>query len=128
MSNACGVDRTNLLLFFFQSRSGHARCGRDWSSAVCSPDLGGGPRRDVELDEVSRRAERLHERDIVAYGLARHAHDERHAVREVGEGGAEVLEPRVLEPVAVDEPWAGGGPDARQVGLRMAGTRLDGDG
>src|SRR3989441_11192689 len=70
----------------------------------------------------------LHERDIVAHGLSRHAHDERHAVREVGEVGAEALEPRVLEPVAVDEPWAGGGPDARQVGLRMAGTRLDSDG
>src|SRR5215813_13110485 len=26
--------------FFFSSRRGHTRCGRDWSSDVCSSDLG----------------------------------------------------------------------------------------
>src|SRR5690554_7596709 len=28
------------LLFFFSSRRRHTRCGRDWSSDVCSSDLG----------------------------------------------------------------------------------------
>src|SRR5436305_3152714 len=28
-----------LLLFFFSSRRRHTRCGRDWSSDVCSSDL-----------------------------------------------------------------------------------------
>src|SRR3989442_12742950 len=27
------------MLFFFSSRRRHARCGRDWSSDVCSSDL-----------------------------------------------------------------------------------------
>src|SRR5436305_8205305 len=27
--------------FFFSSRRRHTRCGRDWSSDVCSSDLGG---------------------------------------------------------------------------------------
>src|SRR5215813_10310536 len=29
------------MLFFFSSRRRHTRCGRDWSSDVCSSDLGG---------------------------------------------------------------------------------------
>src|SRR6266498_3611181 len=29
----------NLLFFFFSSRRRHTRCGRDWSSDVCSSDL-----------------------------------------------------------------------------------------
>src|SRR6266498_5483619 len=29
-----------MLLFFFSSRRRHTRCGRDWSSDVCSSDLG----------------------------------------------------------------------------------------
>src|SRR6266498_5523071 len=38
--------------FFFSSRRRHTRCGRDWSSDVCSSDLG-----DVELCErLLRRA------------------------------------------------------------------------
>ena len=49
-------------------------------------------------------------------------------MRKPGEDGAEALEPRVLKPVAVDEPRARRGPDARQVGLRMAGSRIDRDG
>src|SRR5208282_2672316 len=31
-----------LLCFFFSSRRRHTRCDRDWSSDVCSSDLGGG--------------------------------------------------------------------------------------
>src|SRR3989442_15460664 len=30
---------TILLFFFFSSRRRHTRCGRDWSSDVCSSDL-----------------------------------------------------------------------------------------
>src|SRR3989442_10116662 len=29
-----------LFFFFFSSRRRHTRCGRDWSSDVCSSDLG----------------------------------------------------------------------------------------
>src|SRR3989442_9919553 len=29
--------------FFFSSRRRHTRCGRDWSSDVCSSDLSSGP-------------------------------------------------------------------------------------
>src|SRR6266498_4436991 len=29
-----------VLFFFFSSRRRHTRCGRDWSSDVCSSDLG----------------------------------------------------------------------------------------
>src|SRR3989442_6910505 len=29
------------ILFFFSSRRRHTRCGRDWSSDVCSSDLSG---------------------------------------------------------------------------------------
>src|SRR5436305_12289295 len=31
----------SLLFFFFSSRRRHTRCGRDWSSDVCSSDLEG---------------------------------------------------------------------------------------
>src|SRR6266699_4994453 len=33
-----------MLCFFFSSRRRHTRCGRDWSSDVCSSDLAGGMR------------------------------------------------------------------------------------
>src|SRR3989442_11633013 len=38
-------------LFFFSSRRRHTRCGRDWSSDVCSSDLPGG-RRASQRDPV----------------------------------------------------------------------------
>src|SRR5690554_7208140 len=54
------------LFFFFSSRRRHTRCGRDWSSDVCSSDLGmamiegGGPGENVaaaleapSIDEVT---------------------------------------------------------------------------
>src|SRR4249920_3736117 len=31
-----------MFFFFFSSRRRHTRCGRDWSSDVCSSDLAGG--------------------------------------------------------------------------------------
>src|SRR6266699_7270310 len=33
------MNMINILLFFFSSRRRHTRCGRDWSSDVCSSDL-----------------------------------------------------------------------------------------
>src|SRR5215813_11167994 len=36
-----------LFLFFFSSRRRHTRCGRDWSSDVCSSDLG----RRIDTDD-----------------------------------------------------------------------------
>src|SRR5690554_5796354 len=36
-----------LLFFFFSSRRRHTRCGRDWSSDVCSSDL-----KDEKYDKV----------------------------------------------------------------------------
>src|SRR3989442_6988216 len=33
------IDNIALLGFFFSSRRRHTRCGRDWSSDVCSSDL-----------------------------------------------------------------------------------------
>src|SRR6266498_3708179 len=35
--------------FFFSSRRRHTRCGRDWSSDVCSSDLAGRPRLPIRL-------------------------------------------------------------------------------
>src|SRR6266498_6166768 len=35
----CDVKNGQCLLFFFSSRRRHTRCGRDWSSDVCSSDL-----------------------------------------------------------------------------------------
>src|SRR6266498_4501995 len=39
------MSRVYLVFFFFSSRRRHTRCGRDWSSDVCSSDL---VERDVE--------------------------------------------------------------------------------
>src|SRR2546422_7060156 len=46
----------SIVVFFFSSRRRHTRCSRDWSSDVCSSDLGasglaqGGADLDVHLD------------------------------------------------------------------------------
>src|SRR5436305_15313872 len=41
----------NWYLFFFSSRRRHTRCGRDWSSDVCSSDL------EIELDPFDAQVE-----------------------------------------------------------------------
>src|SRR5215510_5107089 len=42
-----------MFVFFFSSRRRHTRWPRDWSSDVCSSDLGGDAERDVDqLPEV----------------------------------------------------------------------------
>src|SRR3989442_15892558 len=42
LRSGCVIDALNLTSanFFFSSRRRHTRCGRDWSSDVCSSDLG----------------------------------------------------------------------------------------
>src|SRR5256884_320060 len=44
------------LLFFFASRRRHTRCSRDWSSDVCSSDLGGGGSSGDVVRHVLSRA------------------------------------------------------------------------
>src|SRR6266498_3726485 len=41
LSSAANAITYKALLFFFSSRRRHTRCGRDWSSDVCSSDLDG---------------------------------------------------------------------------------------
>src|SRR5215813_11353788 len=45
-----------MFFFFFSSRRRHTRCGRDWSSDVCSSDLASGD--SVEL-RTAERAEAM---------------------------------------------------------------------
>src|SRR3989449_5316161 len=44
MKRAAWPNAQKELFFFFSSRRRHTRCSRDWSSDVCSSDLGGGDR------------------------------------------------------------------------------------
>src|SRR6266498_5606705 len=62
-----------MLIFFFSSRRRHTRCGRDWSSDVCSSDLPGSIAWVAGVDQ----------RDLGAVGHE----DPRH-----------VLGPRVVDP------------------------------
>src|SRR6266498_2415308 len=59
-----------VFVFFFSSRRRHTRCGRDWSSDVCSSDLAE-PR--VRLRQIYRRPESRH--DSGARGLTLRAPD-----------------------------------------------------
>src|SRR5438045_6487347 len=52
MARICPI-RFVISLFFFSSRRRHTRCLSDWSSDVCSSDLG------YELTLASRRLERV---------------------------------------------------------------------
>src|SRR5215813_15051196 len=45
----------NMLFFFFSSRRRHTRCGRDWSSDVCSSDLQRLAQREVRFVDALRR-------------------------------------------------------------------------
>src|SRR3989442_678881 len=42
------------MFFFFTSRRRHTRCGRDWSSDVCSSDLGDIDLRKTALEHARR--------------------------------------------------------------------------
>src|SRR3712207_8801518 len=54
------LENTMVMLFFFSSRRRHTRYWRDWSSDVCSSDLGdrvGGERVQVQLLGQRQRLE-----------------------------------------------------------------------
>src|SRR5699024_11762846 len=48
--------RSELFFFFFSSRRRHTRSKRDWSSDVCSSDLG--PTRQTPQDPLCTRSQR----------------------------------------------------------------------
>src|SRR6266498_1923504 len=63
----------NLFFFFFSSRRRHTRCGRDWSSDVCSSDLG--QLLEVPVLELAELAERLALlREVHRFALERELH------------------------------------------------------
>src|SRR5436305_1955809 len=52
-------DSSSVCVFFFSSRRRHTRCGRDWSSDVCSSDLG---EANKQVVTIVKKAEQ--ERDV----------------------------------------------------------------
>src|SRR3989442_10619056 len=58
------VERRGHVFFFFSSRRRHTRCGRDWSSDVCSSDL------QVELHQIPRWPRRPGHPPLCAAGCA----------------------------------------------------------
>src|SRR2546429_576604 len=58
-----------LIFFFFSSRRRHTRCSRDWSSDVCSSDLGG--RRESSRRSRGRGPGGERKRGRVSGGLVR---------------------------------------------------------
>src|SRR5215813_15548120 len=48
-----------MFCFFFSSRRRHTRCGRDWSSDVCSSDLAGGLGFELRLSFQALRYEEI---------------------------------------------------------------------
>src|SRR3989442_2489811 len=50
-----------MFVFFFSSRRRHTRCGRDWSSDVCSSDLNGWTPSDavVKADSAGQATNQL---------------------------------------------------------------------
>src|SRR6266699_6701745 len=61
------------IIFFFSSRRRHTRCGRDWSSDVCSSDLQEAPSESVALlCLVDGEACQQQDRDRLRHGF-RHA-------------------------------------------------------
>src|SRR3989449_5404302 len=47
--------------FFFSSRRRHTRCSRDWSSDVCSSDLG---EETGEIDQLMSEIADMYEREV----------------------------------------------------------------
>src|SRR6266498_5057248 len=60
-----------MISFFFSSRRRHTRCGRDWSSDVCSSDLAQAPAGDQQAFRLRRLGTDLvAERDDILLALA----------------------------------------------------------
>src|SRR6266498_5049903 len=53
--------KRSFFFFFFSSRRRHTRCGRDWSSDVCSSDLPGGETPEQMAKRVDALIEELRE-------------------------------------------------------------------
>src|SRR6266498_2132314 len=100
--------------FFFSSRRRHTRCGRDWSSDVCSSDLRGAPR---PLPAGGRRGPEAarEEGHRLARGPRRPSTAERHA-RERLISGAAGREVRLEQHELARAPW-------RALHLRGPGDR-----
>src|SRR5690554_627338 len=79
-------------MFFFSSRRRHTRCGRDWSSDVCSSDLDADMRAmaEEELDGAEARSEELDE-ELQRLMLPKDPNDTKNVFLEVraGTGGDE---------------------------------------
>src|SRR3989442_9579529 len=75
--------------FFFSSRRRHTRCGRDWSSDVCSSDLG-------TMAEINRGVGRL-VKAVYRTGWRAKEDGMRHKVAEVLSRAAEEIETRSEE-------------------------------
>src|SRR2546421_4569536 len=67
------VARSMTSVFFFSSRRRHTRSDRDWSSDVCSSDLGG--QTDDGMAATNQAAGELREAGIEAMTIARFALD-----------------------------------------------------
>src|SRR6266498_4842716 len=71
------------MLFFFSSRRRHTRCGRDWSSDVCSSDLSDELKLDMQDKRTTRVLRGLQEHLIRLFGEGRRVVvliDEAHAM------------------------------------------------
>src|SRR6266498_1668700 len=75
------------VIFFFSSRRRHTRCGRDWSSDVCSSDLAERHRPEVALVDVrmpggggARVARELRDRSADTRVIAVSSGEERQAI------------------------------------------------
>src|SRR3989442_2067110 len=58
-----------MIEFFFSSRRRHTRCGRDWSSDVCSSDLTDGPCRMI-IPHLNRLYGRYRGEGLVVIGIS----------------------------------------------------------
>src|SRR5690606_39852977 len=100
--------------FFFSSRRRHTRFSRDWSSDVCSSDLG----RSLALDAEPERAYRS---SLAAGGARRRPGVAPPAPSGAGTAAADGRTSRICRPLAP----AGGRSEERRVGKEWgwAGTR-----
>src|SRR5258705_7198551 len=57
----CGILMSCIIFFFFSSRRRHTRCLSDWSSDVCSSDLGDHEEEGPEKSLLGKLQLRLHE-------------------------------------------------------------------
>src|SRR5690554_6960385 len=84
-----------VVFFFFSSRRRHTRCGRDWSSDVCSSDLKKAMQNAVEPEEKEGEDEAGFKLNIVqAVGFKQRAFPLYEMLREAEKAGVERSEER----------------------------------